>query len=68
MMQQIEACNYWQKIKAETPEVIEQLAADTVLSPEVVDFFGANELLPEVEQELVEVPRALDDYELAMIA
>jgi len=68
MMQQIEACNYWQKIKAETPEVIEQLAADTVLSSEVVDFFWANELLPGVELELVEVPRALDDYELAMIA
>jgi len=68
MMQQIEACNYWQQIKAETPEVIEQLAADTVLSPEVVDFFGANKLLPEVELEVVEVPRELDGYELAMIA
>jgi len=69
LMRQIDLCNYWQKIKSETPDVIEYLAVDTTLSPEIVDFLGgANELLPEVELERVKVPRALDDYELAMIA
>jgi len=67
-MRQIDPCNYWQKIKSETPDFIEYLAADTTLSPEVVDFLGASKLLPEVELVQVDVLRALDDYELAMIA
>ncbi len=71
-MQQIEPCNYWQQIKAEAPEIIEHLAVDTVLSPEIVDFLGGNVSLLELGLEQTSVPRAvhreLDEYELAMIA
>ncbi|MCF7970537.1 MAG: hypothetical protein K9L22_05145 [Methylococcaceae bacterium] len=69
-MRQIDPCNYWQQIKSETPELIEYLAADTTLSPEIVKFLAASVLLPELEQ--IEVPKViseeLDAYELAMIA
>ncbi|SHE19445.1 hypothetical protein [methanotrophic endosymbiont of Bathymodiolus puteoserpentis (Logatchev)] len=68
-MQQIEICHYWREMELGD---IDHLAADTILSPEIVKFLSTNVMLPEVRLEQIKEPRLvskeLDDYELAMIA
>lgn len=71
-MQQIEFCHYWQEVQPNALGDIDHLAADTILSPEIVKFLSTNAMLAEVRLEKIKEPRRvneeLDDYELAMIA